>query len=110
VYLLDDEERMVRILSKVLSREGLEVVQFTDSTEAVRAIERDPPHVLISDIAMPQMDGMQVLERVRAKAPGVRVIMLTAFGTIEGAIAALKDGAVEYITKPFDTPDLIAKV
>jgi two-component system response regulator AtoC len=110
VYILDDEANMVRILGKILTTRGFEIAQFTDPAEAVRAIERDPPDVLVTDVSMPEMNGMEVLARARAVAPATRVVIITAYGTIDGAIQALKDGAVEYITKPFETPDLLAKI
>jgi len=110
VYILDDEENMVRILSKTLAREGFDVVSFTDPFEALHAAETHPPAVFVSDVLMPGLDGMEVLRRLRATCPSTRVVIITAFGTIDGAIQALRDGAVEYVTKPFETPHLVDKV
>ena len=110
VVVIDDEEKMVRIVSKILQREGLRVTEFCDPIEALHQIPMLQPDVVLCDIMMPGIDGMEVLARLRNSTPDVRVLLITAFGTIDGAIRALKDGASDYVTKPFDLPQLIAKV
>jgi len=110
VFLIDDEENMSRILGRILSREGYAVTTFADPREALARIDDHPPDILITDISMPEVDGMAVLAHARRAAPATIVLLMTAYGTIDGAIRALKEGAFDYLTKPFDTQELIEKV
>jgi two-component system NtrC family response regulator len=110
LFILDDEDNMVKILSKILTREGYQVTGFTEPQQALDALEEKKPDILVTDIAMPEIDGMEVLERARKLVPQLHVLIMTAYGTIEGAIKALKEGAYDYITKPFETKEFIDKV
>ncbi len=110
VTVIDDEENMCRILTRFLNLEGYSVSTFTDPREAVAHIEREPPDVVLTDIKMPHLTGEQVLKRVQELDSDIAVVIITAYGTIQGAVEALKRGAYDYITKPFQMDDILLTV
>jgi len=107
IAVLDDEENMVKILAKVLHLEGYQVTTFTDGRAALDHLAKTPADVLLSDIRMPGMGGREVLRQIGDMGTGCEVIMMTAYGTIDGAIDCVKAGAFDYITKPFKTDELL---
>jgi two-component system response regulator AtoC len=94
------------VLDETLSKEGYEVSQAADGKEAMASIEDNPPDLMVLDHKMPAPDGMEVLRRIRAKGETFPVIMLTAHGNVQLAVEAMKAGATEYLTKPFDLEEL----
>ena len=101
ILVADDEPNLRRVLVAILRREGYEVVQAADGSDAIEALAQ-PIDVIITDLKMPQVDGMEVLRHASAHHPSVPVIMITAFGTVDNAVAAVKAGAFDYIEKPFE--------
>ncbi|RMH44516.1 MAG: sigma-54-dependent Fis family transcriptional regulator [Deltaproteobacteria bacterium] len=101
ILVADDERNLRRVLSAILQRDGYEVVEATDGAEALERLDSDID-VVITDLKMPRVDGMEVLEQVTRREPGTPVIMITAFGTVDNAVASVKAGAFDYIEKPFD--------
>lgn len=110
VTVIDDEENMCKILTRFLQLEGYGVSAFTDPREALAHIEREPPDVVLTDIRMPHITGEQVLKRVQELDSDIAVVIITAYGTIQGAVEALKRGAYDYITKPFQMDDILLTV
>ena len=106
VLIADDEKNMRWVLDETLSKAGYEVTQAADGKEALAAIEDDPPDLMVLDHKMPAPDGMEVLRRIRAKGETFPIIMLTAHGNVQLAVEAMKAGATEYLTKPFDLDEL----
>lgn len=106
VLLADDEKNMRWVLSEALEADGYEVIEAADGKEALSAIAEQAPDILILDHKMPAPDGMEVLRRIRAKGHRFPVIMLTAHGNVQTAVEAMKAGASEYLTKPFDLEEL----
>ena len=106
VLIADDEKNMRWVLDETLSKEGYEVTQAADGKEAMAAIENNPPDLMVLDHKMPVPDGMEVLRRIRAKGETFPIIMLTAHGNVQLAVEAMKAGATEYLTKPFDLEEL----
>ena len=102
ILLADDEANLRRVLSAQLERDGYDVHAVSDGAEVLRALGEHHIDVLITDLKMPKLDGMQVLKRVMNDYPQLPVIMITAHGTIDTAVEALKLGAFDYVTKPFD--------
>src|SRR5581483_10916033 len=103
VLVLDDEKNITFVIKAILEKGGFAVDAFNDPGAALRALEK-PEHgycVVVTDLYMPQMSGMDVLSELRVKQPALPVVMITAFGTVESAVQALKNGAFDYITKPF---------
>ncbi len=106
ILIVDDEKNMRWVLSQALSAEGFEVLEAVDGKEALAAVADCEPDVMVLDHRMPAPDGMEVLRRLRAKGATFPVIMLTAHGNVEQAVEAIKAGATEYLTKPFDLEEL----
>lgn len=106
ILIVDDESNMRLVLKALLSREGYEVLTAADGVEALEALKNRDVKVVVTDLKMPRLDGMGLLERVVRDYPSVPVIMITAHGTIHTAVDALKKGALDYITKPFDQTEL----
>jgi len=110
VLVVDDEERMAAVVAAALGRAGYECETFRRGEDALAALERRGADVVVTDWKMPEMDGVELLRRVHAKWPRLPVIMLTAFGNVPSAVAAMRDGAFDYVVKPFDNDELRACV
>jgi DNA-binding NtrC family response regulator len=110
VVVIDDEEDMCKILTKILNMEGYHVSAFTSPVRALDYIGKYQPDVVLTDIRMPECSGMEILKSVKSQFPQISVIIMTAYASIEGAISAMKEGAFHYVTKPFRTEELIANI
>jgi len=106
ILIVDDEKNMRWVLGQSLSAEGFEVIEAADGKEALAAIAEQEPDVMVLDHRMPAPDGMEVLRRLRSGGATFPVIMLTAHGNVATAVEAMKAGASEYLTKPFDLEEL----
>ncbi|MGE5048627.1 MAG: sigma-54-dependent transcriptional regulator [Deltaproteobacteria bacterium] len=108
VLVVDDELSLRKVLSATLQREGYEVQVAADGEEAMAALERDGADVVVTDLVMPKMDGLTLLRKVVKAHPDVPVIVVTAHGKIDSAVTAMKAGAFDFVTKPFEHADLKA--
>jgi two-component system, NtrC family, response regulator HydG len=106
ILVVDDEESHRIMLRAVLKEEGYEVAEATDGAEAVKAVEQQPFDLILLDIRMTTMDGIEALAEVRKISPLVPVLIMTAYASVKTAVEALKAGAFEYLTKPLDTDEL----
>jgi len=106
VLIVDDEVNIRRVLAAMLKREGYEVTTAADGEQALGVLLRTPVHVVVTDLVMPRLGGMELLRRVSADFPDVPVILITAHGSVDSAVAALKAGAFDYVTKPFEQEEL----
>ena len=106
ILVADDEKNMRWVLAQALEPAGYEVVEAADGKEALAAVAEQEPDVMVLDHRMPAPDGMEVLQRLRAKGHRFPIIMLTAHGNVQTAVEAMKAGASEYLTKPFDLDEL----
>lgn len=106
LLVVEDERTLGRAISLFLGEAGFEVVLVTDAESALDAFERARPDVVFTDVRLPGMSGLELLDRIRAVDPGVPVVIMTAHGTIEGAVAAVKQGAFDYLKKPVDLEEL----
>ena len=109
MMLVDDEERFLSTTQKLLSKKGYEVLIATSGEEALENLTKHNIHVVILDVKMPGMDGVETLRAIKRRFPLVEVIMLTGHGTVESAVAGLKSGAIDYLMKPADINDLLEK-
>ncbi len=109
MMLVDDEERFLSTTKKLLSKKGYDVFTAVSGAEALEKMRTQNIHVVILDVKMPGMDGIETLKAIKRKFPMIEVIMLTGHGTVESAVEGLKSGATDYLTKPTDVNDLIAK-
>ena len=106
ILIVDDELNMRLVLAAMLKREGYEVASAADGSEALQILKSGRIAAVITDLKMPRIDGMELLNRVSQEYPEVPVIMITAHGTVATAVEALKKGALDYITKPFELEEL----
>ena len=106
ILVIDDEKSITDLLSVVLTKEGYSVATSLSSIKALDMIDKDEYDLILSDIRLPQMSGMKVLKYVKEKKPNTPMIMITAYGTINQAVEAFKEGAIDYIVKPFDVDEL----
>jgi nitrogen regulation protein NR(I) len=110
ILIVDDERNLRRVLAAHLKREGWEVEEAADGVEALDRLAQGPWSLVIADLKMPRLDGLGLLEQVAGQHPDLPVVLITAHGTIENAVSAMKRGAFDYITKPFDQEELLAVV
>lgn len=106
VLVVDDDEITCNLLEEVLSKEGYAVHKALDGREAIDRGEKQTYDVVLSDIKMIDVDGMEVLRAYRQRSPETIIIMMTAFGSIETAIRAIKEGAYDYVSKPFKLDEI----
>lgn len=110
ILLIDDEEGMCRMMEAILLDSGYEVTSYTRSREAVEAFQAGLFDLAVTDIKMPEMDGLEVLRRLKEKDPGLPVVVISAFATLETSIQALRRGAHDMVTKPFEPDELLYRV
>jgi DNA-binding response OmpR family regulator len=112
VLVVDDEPNIVLSLEFLMRRAGFEVEVARNGAEALQALEGSPPDLLLLDVMMPEFDGYEVCERIRARPEwnGTRIVMLTARGREAERERGLALGADAYVTKPFSTRDLVEQV
>jgi DNA-binding NtrC family response regulator len=106
VLVVDDEPDMVENCARILRRAGYQCLTETDPNRALALVDSERPDLLLTDLKMPGMDGMEVLRRAHAVDPALPVILITAFASIESAVAAIKDGAFDYLPKNFSIDQL----
>jgi DNA-binding NtrC family response regulator len=111
ILIVDDEKDMLVLLQRIISEDtDHEVVTETDPSRALELFKEKPFDMVITDLKMPKMDGIQLLEGVRKAGPHVSVVIMTAYGTIETAVEATQKGAYDYITKPFRRERIVVTV
>lgn len=110
VLLVDDDEGILALLTAALEHAGYQPIGVESAREALKILAFDPVPVVVSDIMMPDMDGLQLLRQIKDVSPGIQVIMITAYATVDSAIEALKYGATSYLRKPFDPTELVMQV
>lgn len=110
LLLVEDEANMAKMQARILQRHGYTVEAASHGQDALRLLGRTSFDVVITDLRMPVMDGMQLLSEMRTRAYACPVIVLTGYGTIESAVAAMQSGAADYLTKPCNPDELLLKV
>lgn len=109
LLLVDDEERFLTTTRILLEKRGVETATATNGPDALKILDERPMDVVILDVKMPGMDGVEVLRRIKQKHALLEVIMLTGHASVDSAVEGLKLGAFDYVMKPIDIPDLLAK-
>jgi two-component system, NtrC family, nitrogen regulation response regulator NtrX len=110
ILVVDDESSIRESLSGILRDEGYEVSVATDGVTALKRVEEDPPDLIFLDIVMPGIDGLETLQRLKERFPEIYVIIISAYGTIETAVKALKYGAFDFIEKPLSLEKVVLTV
>jgi two-component system response regulator MprA len=110
ILVVDDDPPIRRMLDRTLAAEGYDVESAADGGEALTAVERSTPDLVVLDVAMPGLDGLAVCRRIRARGLAIPVLLLTARDAVPDRVAGLEAGADDYLVKPFATEELIARV
>ena len=108
--VVDDEERLRQVLTHVMRRDGFQCIEASNGIEALEQLRRYPVSLVLTDLRMPRMDGMELLRQVRARHPDVAVVMITAVPDVQAAVDCLAIGAMDYLTKPFYLEEVRARV
>ena len=110
ILIVEDDESLRRVMHIQLSREGYDTTSVADSEQALPVLDKSPQNLVITDLNLPGVSGMDLLKKVRAECPETAVVVMTAFGTIPSAVEAIKAGAYDYITKPIHPYEMKALV
>jgi two-component system, NtrC family, response regulator HydG len=110
VLVVDDDRANLDSVSRIFQREGLATLSASNGTEALELLRKPEVSVMVTDLMMPGMDGQELLKAARTIRPDVEVVLMTAYGTVETAVAAMKDGAYDFITKPLKRHSLVKSV
>ncbi|PIQ95190.1 MAG: DNA-binding response regulator [Nitrospirae bacterium CG11_big_fil_rev_8_21_14_0_20_41_14] len=110
ILIVDDDEDTLQLLSDIIRSEGYEVITAGDGRKALKEVRAHSPDVVLLDIKLPEMDGMKVLEKIKKIDKNLIVIMLTAYGETKRVVQAMKLGAFDYITKPFDNEEIMLNI
>ncbi|WZL74047.1 sigma-54 dependent transcriptional regulator [Clostridiaceae bacterium 35-E11] len=106
ILIADDEKNMIWAMKKALKNENYKVITASNGVEAVEKVKTDDPDLVLLDLRMPRKDGMEALREIKELNVNIPIIMITAHGTMESAVEAMKIGAIDYISKPFDIEEL----
>ena len=101
ILVVDDEKLMRVSLEDKLTKEGYSVASFSNATEGLKELHSANYDAVITDLRLPKMDGIDFLREIKKLSPDTVVIIMTAYGSIENAVTAMKEGAYDYVTKPF---------
>ena len=110
ILVVDNEETTRETLLKILEREGYQVLMANDGQAALEIIKEQRVNVIVSDVCMPRMDGNKLLKMAKAICPEVEIILMTGHGKMEMGVEALKEGAFDFIQKPFTMQSLSKKI
>jgi two-component system NtrC family response regulator len=110
LLIIDDEERLRKLLTRILQLEGYEVFEAATAKEGLRRLDNEIVDVVISDVKLPDLNGIELTKKIKAGYPSTEIIMLTAYGTINDGVTAIKNGAFDYITKGDDNERIIPLV
>ena len=110
VLIVDDDRSNLESLARIFAREAWRVASASSGTEALEVVRRDHPSVVVTDLMMPGMGGEELLRTVKAISPETEVVLVTAYGTVEAAVSAMKEGAYDFITKPVKRHAIVKSV
>jgi two-component system, NtrC family, response regulator len=110
ILIIDDEERLRNLLARIISLEGYSVTEASNSKAALKTLEKEDFHLVISDVKLPDANGVDLTAIIKTTYPHIEIIVLTAFGTIQDGVKAIKNGAFDYITKGDDNEKIIPLV
>ncbi|ACL03937.1 Response regulator receiver domain protein (CheY-like) [Desulfatibacillum aliphaticivorans] len=110
LMLVDDEERFLETTKKLLTKAGYEALTASSGEESLELLGMHTVHVVVLDVKMPGMDGLETLKKIKTLYPLTEVIMLTGHATVEDAVDGMKSGASDYVMKPCDINDLLGRV
>ena len=107
IWVVDDDRSIRWVLEKALSNANMEVQTFEEADSVLKALDKSQPDAIISDVRMPGMDGLAMLDKIHANFPDLPVIIITAHSDLDSAVSAYQGGAFEYLPKPFDIDEAV---
>jgi two-component system response regulator AtoC len=107
ILVVDDEESVRKMITVLLQKEGYQVSSAKNGKEALEFLDESGFDLVLCDVRMPGMDGLELLERAQTAYPGTTIVMMSAFGTVDLAVEAMKAGAYDYISKPFKPDEIL---
>ena len=107
IFVIDDDRSIRWVLEKALRQADMEVTSFDSASGVIEALDRDPPDAIITDVRMPGMNGLVLLDNIHSQHPGIPVIIMTAHSDLDSAVSAYQGGAFEYMPKPFDVDEAV---
>ncbi len=110
ILVVDDEPDMTENLELILKRGGHEILVETDSRKAASLVDEEQPDLVITDMRMPEVDGLDLLQQIKTSQPNIPVIVLTGYASVDSAVEAMKKGATDYLSKPFSPDELLLRV
>ena len=110
VWIVDDDKSIRWVLEKALKSADVDITSFSHPDDVLERINKEEPDVIITDIRMPGMDGISLLDRIKQHSPNIPVIIMTAYSDLDRAVSAFQGGAYEYLSKPFDVDEVISLV
>ena len=110
LLFVDDERLLHNVFTRLFTRHGMEVTTCLNALQAIEELKNNNFDLVITDFMMPDMDGLELLAHIRQEYPHMRVIMITAHGSVQHAVRSMKSGAIDYIPKPFSTNELLDRV
>jgi two-component system response regulator MprA len=110
VLIVDDDQKLLKMLQRTMTYEGLSVVTASNGQEALEQVDACQPEIIVLDWMMPKMDGLEVVQRLRAENNQTHILMLTARDALENRVEGLESGADDYLVKPFSPIELVARV
>ncbi len=110
ILIVDDDRDIVKIITTMLEGREWDITVAYNGMEALENVTANHPEIILLDIMMPEMNGIEVLKKIRKIDPEARIIMITAFGDVESYLDSMELGAYEYINKPFETDELLGMI
>ena len=110
VWIVDDDKSIRWVLEKALKSNDVDIESFSRPEQVLEKIKNEEPDVIITDIRMPGMDGISLLDRIKQHSPNIPVIIMTAYSDLDRAVSAFQGGAYEYLSKPFDVDEVVSLV
>jgi DNA-binding NtrC family response regulator len=107
ILVADDDEIVREVITTLLAQQGYAVIPAADGVEALNRLRSAEFHLIITDLKMPGVDGIEVLKHASRMNPDITVVILTAYGTLDTTLEAMQEGAYDYLTKPFKTQEII---
>ncbi len=107
IVVADDDDIVRDVIATLLSREGYSVTSFSDGLEAINRLSVEDVHLVVTDLVMPGANGIEILKYAVRSNPDIAVVILTAYGTLDTTLEAIKEGAYDYLTKPFKTQEIV---
>ena len=110
LLFVDDERLLHNVFTRLFTRHGMQVTTCLNALQALEELKKNDFDLVVTDFMMPDMDGLELLAHIRQEYPKMKVIMITAHGSVQHAVRTMKSGAIDYIPKPFSLEVLVARV